>query len=134
MEQKNKTPQEVAAAIRADFRAQNLNIREAAERIGLAPASLSMALARRSYLGRKIAGLLADTFGYDLSFLYTGAGTLRRADTPASADRTPSALDLQLRQILSICVNNGAALAALQRQVAELSALAHLSNKVGNGG
>lgn len=114
----NKTPREVAAAIRADFRANNLTIKEAAAKCDISPASLSAALARGTYIGRVTARRLASTFGYDLSFLYTGAGTLR-ADTAATAESTTPAADVQLRQILSICVSLSSAIVSLQRLQAD---------------
>lgn len=117
-----KTPREVMQAVRADFRAQNLNIREAAQRIGTSPATLSSTLARGEYFGRVMGTRLANTFGYDLTFLYTGAGTLRKPDTATSTNGTPSAVDLQLRQILSICVGISAAVGELQRSIAEIAA------------
>ena len=121
MEQ-NKTPREVARAIRADLRAQNLNIQEAAARCGCSPATLSTTLARDQYLGKIMATRLSKTFGYDLSFLYSGVGTLRKANEGGGAESTPSATDLQLRQILSVCVGLSAAVGHLQQAVAELSA------------
>ena len=121
MDQK-KSPREVACAIRADFRAQNLNIQEAAHRCGCSPATLSTTLARDKYLGKIMATRLAETFNYDISFLYSGVGELRKAHEGGDATRTPSAIDLQLRQILSVCVGLSAAVGYLQQAVAELSA------------
>ena len=117
-----KTPREVARAIRADLRAQNFNIREAAERCGCSPATLSTTLARDQYLGKIMATRLAKTFGYDFSFLYTGVGTLRKSNEGGSAKSTPSAIDLQLRQILSVCVGLSASIGHLQQAVAEIAA------------
>lgn len=122
MENDIKTPREVARAIRADFRALNLNIREAAERCGTSPATLSTTLARDKYLGKIMATRLSNAFGYDIAFLYGGIGSLRKTDTPANPVSTPSAIDLQLRQILSICVGISAAVGHLQQQVAEIAA------------
>lgn len=127
----NKTPQEVAAAIRADFRAQNLTMKDAAALLGISPAALSAVLSRGSYLGRVTANKLVNKFGYDISFLYTGAGTLRTTDTPATAGSTPFAVDLQLRQILSICVSLQAAVGSIQRQVAELRERAGCDRNIG---
>ena len=122
MEQENKTPREVARAIRADFRAQNLNIREAAALCETSPATLSTTLARDKYIGKIMATRLSKAFGYDISFLYCGAGTLRKSNEGTGAKSTPSAVDLQLRQILSVCVGLSAAVGHLQQAVAELSA------------
>lgn len=118
----NKTPQQVAAAIKEDFRAQNLTIKEAAARMGMSNVCLSSALSRGTYIGRVTASRLSSTFGYDLSFLYTGAGMLRKADTAGTAEGSPSAVDIQLRQLISICVGISASVADLQRRFSELSA------------
>lgn len=119
----NKTPREVAEEIRADLRRQNLNIREAAERLGISPANLSAILARDTFMGRTNAARLADTFGYDTIFLHTGVGTLRGGTGGSgAAGSTPPAVDIQLRQVLSVCVGISAAVGSLQRQVADLAA------------
>lgn len=117
-----KTPTEVAAAVRADFRAQNLTMKEAAALVGVTPAALSALLSRGTYMGRAAAARLHEKFGYDIPFLLTGAGTLRASDAGGTAPGSPAAADIQLRQILSICVGLSAAVADLQRRLADLSA------------
>lgn len=69
------SPSDVADSIKIYLRRKG-TIREAAQKLGVAPTTLSTQLSGKEYLSQRIAGRLHDAFGFDIDFMTIGKGSL----------------------------------------------------------
>lgn len=68
-------PSDVADSIKIFLRRKG-TIREAAQKLGVAPTTLSTQLSGKDFLSQRIAGRLHDAFGFDIDYMTTGQGSL----------------------------------------------------------
>lgn len=71
------TPPTVQAAeMRSYFARKGIKNKDIAERLGISPAAVSNMLAGRDPMGKQRAFALHDAYGFDVTFLLTGIGSL----------------------------------------------------------
>ena len=70
------TKQQIANAVKGWLRANQISINEVAARLGKVPQAITNAMNSSRPFSRKFATALADEFGFSVSYLLTGEGSL----------------------------------------------------------
>ena len=93
---KRCSPADVADAVKIYLRRSG-TLRDAAQKLGVAPTTLSTQLIGKAYLSDRIAGRLSSKFGFDPDFLTTGVGSLFKQNPEANVI-LPSSFTMRLEK------------------------------------